>query len=246
MDATPLQVDAVPQVSAVLQAEVLPALPQGQVLQGPALLESVYFLLFLAGIGLMVAEAMAPGTHLLVLGIGVLTAGLVGMVLQPAGLLGMLALGAVVAAVTVATLWGYRQTAMGDGSSGTETSHSGSLRGTFGHVTETVTAREGEVKLDEGGFSPHYQARSTGGTIEEGTEVMVVDPGGGNVVTVEAVGGRDDIDRELARERDGTESAADDEDADAATFDGEEADAADGPVDEAPDEVGVDAETERE
>jgi hypothetical protein len=40
------------------------------------------------------------------------------------------------------------------------------------------------------------------GTIEEGEEVMVVDPGGGNVVTVESMGYvEDDIDRELAADR---------------------------------------------
>ncbi|ELZ92766.1 NfeD-like protein [Haloferax sulfurifontis ATCC BAA-897] len=38
--------------------------------------------------------------------------------------------------------------------------------------------------------------------MEVGSEVIVVDPGGGNVVTVEGVGpGEDEIDRELARER---------------------------------------------
>ena len=67
-------------------------------------------------------------------------------------------------------------------------------------MTERVTQRDGEVKLDNGGFNPHYQARTTGGVIEVGTEVMVVDPGGGNVVTVEPVASGDEIDRELARE----------------------------------------------
>jgi hypothetical protein len=58
------------------------------------------------------------------------------------------------------------------------------------------------VKLDSGGFNPFYSARSVDGEIPEGAEVIVVDPGGGNVVTVESLdGGFDDIDRELARER---------------------------------------------
>ena len=69
-------------------------------------------------------------------------------------------------------------------------------------MTERVTPTEGEVKLDNGGFNPRYSARSVDGEIPEGTEVMVIDPGGGNVVTVESVStGYDDIDRELARGR---------------------------------------------
>jgi len=65
-----------------------------------------------------------------------------------------------------------------------------------------VTTAGGQVKLSGAGFNPHYAARSIEGTIEEGEEVMVVDPGGGNVVTVESMGYvEDDIDRELAADR---------------------------------------------
>jgi hypothetical protein len=40
------------------------------------------------------------------------------------------------------------------------------------------------------------------GEIPEGTEVMVVDPGGGNVITVEPVDAvEDSIDRQLRRDR---------------------------------------------
>jgi hypothetical protein len=69
-------------------------------------------------------------------------------------------------------------------------------------VTETVTTAGGEVKISGGGFNPYYSARSIEGTIAEGEEVMVVDPGGGNVVTVESMGYvEDDIDKELAADR---------------------------------------------
>lgn len=65
-----------------------------------------------------------------------------------------------------------------------------------------MTTAGGEVKLSGGGFNPYYAARSIEGTIEEGEEVMVVDPGGGNVVTVESMGYvEDDIDKELAADR---------------------------------------------
>ena len=83
-----------------------------------------------------------------------------------------------------------------------------------------MTPTGGEVKLAGGGFSPHYSARSMEGTIDEGEEVMVVDPGGGNVVTVESMGYvEDDIDRELAadRARKAAASEAEETDADAET-----------------------------
>jgi len=59
------------------------------------------------------------------------------------------------------------------------------------------------VKLEDGGFNPYFRAHSVDGEIAEGEEVIVVDPGGGNVVTVQSLDAdhRDEIDRELARER---------------------------------------------
>lgn len=174
--------------------------------------QSVSLLLFVAGAILLVAEAFAPGAHLFVLGVALLSAGLVGLLLPPGlGIFAPIILAVVVLALTGLTLWAYRTLDIYDGDGAAETSHSGSLRGTFGTVTERVTTRDGEVKLEDGGFNPYYRARSVDGVIEEGTEVMVVDPGGGNVVTVEpVVGGEDDIDRELAsgRER-GRETEAD-------------------------------------
>ncbi len=100
------------------------------------------------------------------------------------------------------TLYGYRQLDIYGGSGEARTADSSSLRGQTGRVTKRVTSADGEVKLDSGGFNPYYQARSINNKeIEEGTEVMVVDPGGGNVVTVEVVSNlKDGIDRELERE----------------------------------------------
>ena len=70
-------------------------------------------------------------------------------------------------------------------------------------MTRRVTETSGQVKLDRGGFNPYYAARSTLGAIPEGTEVIVVDPGGGNVLTVESLGDieEDEIDRALAAGR---------------------------------------------
>lgn len=171
---------------------------------------SLSLLLFLAGAGLMVAEALAPGTHFIVLGVALLTAGLVGLFVPASlGIFAPIILTAVVLATTLATLWGYRQVDLGAPGRGATLS-SNSLKGQFGTVTERVTKQSGEVKLEDGGFNPYYQARSIGGTIEEGEEVLVVDPGGGNVLKVEPVGPNgDEIDRELERDR--ARSDADDE-----------------------------------
>jgi membrane protein implicated in regulation of membrane protease activity len=161
-------------------------------------------LLLLVGTGLIVAEAFAPGAHFFVAGVSLFAAGLVGLFL-PASLpaaLGILILAAVVLASGGATLYAYRQFDMYTGAGVDQTSDSDSLRGQTGRVTERVTPEKGEVKLESGGFNPYYRARSVDGQIPEGSEIIVLDPGGGNVLTVEAVEDlADDIDRELARER---------------------------------------------
>jgi membrane protein implicated in regulation of membrane protease activity len=159
--------------------------------------------LLLVGAGLMVAEALAPGAHFIVVGSALTVAGLVGLVLAPVlGPLTPFVLALVVLVAGGATLGVYRKLGVGQGGDGSKTSDSNSLRGQTGRVTERVTASDGEVKLDDGGFNPYYRARSMDGEISEGTEVMVLDPGGGNVVTVAPTsGGEDEIDRELRRER---------------------------------------------
>jgi membrane protein implicated in regulation of membrane protease activity len=160
-------------------------------------------LLLLSGAGLIVAEAFAPGAHFFVVGVALFVAGLVGFVLPPfLGPLNLIILAGVVLVTGAATLYGYRELDVRGGPGEDQTSSSTDLRGQVGRVTERVTPREGEVKLDDGGFNPYYRARSVDGEIDAGEEVMVVDPGGGNVITVESTADlTDDIDRELARER---------------------------------------------
>jgi membrane protein implicated in regulation of membrane protease activity len=159
--------------------------------------------LLLAGTGLIVAEALAPGAHFIVIGVALLVAGLVGVLLPPGlGALSVFILAAVVLLAGAVSLYAYREFDFYGGRGSGQTSDSDALRGKTGRVTERVTTSDGEVKLEEGGFNPYYRARTTSGAIEEGEEVIVVDPGGGNVVTVESLGSVDDpIDRELARER---------------------------------------------
>jgi membrane protein implicated in regulation of membrane protease activity len=166
--------------------------------------QSVPLLLVLLGAALMVLEAFAPGAHFIVIGIALFAAGLVGILLGPllpAALLTLVMAGIVIAAGGGA-LYGYRQFEFYGGAGSGRTSDSASLRGQTGRVTERVTERGGEVKLDDGGFNPYYRARAFDGEIPEGERVMVLDPGGGNVVTVESTSVfDDDIDRELAADR---------------------------------------------
>jgi len=160
-------------------------------------------LLLLGGAGLIAAEAFAPGAHFFVLGVGLFAAGIVGIVLPPGlGSLALLTMAAAVLVATGITLYVYRESDVFAGSGEGKTTDSSSLKGKTGRVTERVTPTDGEVKLEGGGFNPYYKARSVDGEIEEGETVIVIDPGGGNVLTVESFSDRtDDIDRELARER---------------------------------------------
>lgn len=159
-------------------------------------------LLLLAGAGLVVLEAIAPGAHFIVVGVALLAAGAVGLALG--GLLGPitpLVLAAVVIVAGAATFKFYRDLGVRNRVSGGKTSDSDSLRGQTGRATERITTTDGEVKLDDGGFNPYYRARSMDGEIEEGEEVIVLDPGGGNVLTVASLANLDEIDRELERGR---------------------------------------------
>lgn len=171
--------------------------------------------LLAAGLVLMLVEAISPGAYLIVIGVALAGAGVIGM-LFPGGL-GIFVLAALTLVIGLVATWVYREFDFYGGKGQAQTSNSSSLTGATGYVTETVTQREGEVKLERGGFAPYYSARTTTGRIEEGEEVIVLDPGGGNVLTVAALNSTeaDEIDRELARERaesrtDGTDAAAED------------------------------------
>ncbi|ELZ47984.1 hypothetical protein C463_01816 [Halorubrum californiense DSM 19288] len=166
--------------------------------------DTLPLLLLTAGLLLSMAEALAPGANFIVVGIALIGAGLGGLLLSSfvagAGLVVAMALLTLV--VGAAAFYGYHEFDLYGGKGQQQTSDSDSLKGKTGTVTERVTPTGGEVKLAGGGFNPHYSARSMEGEIDEGEEVMVVDPGGGNVVTVESMGYvEDDIDRELAADR---------------------------------------------
>jgi len=165
-------------------------------------------LLLLAGLGLVIMEALAPGAHFIVVGVALLVTGIVGLGAAGLGgpfavLAGPFALAAILLVTSVLTFLAYSEFDVYGGASKGSTSDSESLKGQTGRVTERVTSDGGQVKLEDGGFNPYYQARPMDGEIAEGEEVVVVDPGGGNVVTVMSMAGasRDRIDRELERGR---------------------------------------------
>ena len=168
-----------------------------------SLMGSVALFMLIAGAGLIIAEAFAPGAHFFVAGTGIFAAGLVGVLLPDVipDPITLTIMAGVVLITSVGTLYVYRELDLYGGKGKGQTSDSASLRGKSGRVTERVTPTEGEVKLEDGGFNPYYEARSFGDELEEGEEVIVVDPGGGNVLTVESVSNvRDEIDRELERD----------------------------------------------
>lgn len=226
--------------------------------------ETLPLLLVVAGIALSIAEALAPGAHFIVVGVSLLGAGLIGLVLGPAATPFVLA--GLVLLIGIVTLYGYRELDFYGGKGQPQTSDSADLKGQTARVTSRVTTREGEVKIDNGGFNPYYSARTIEGEIPEGEEVMVVDPGGGNVVTVESLGAIEgSLDRELERARaeNAQRDAADDRPADVAEdAESDGADAEDAPstdddsgwtsrpdataADEAANDEASDAESERE
>lgn len=159
--------------------------------------ESLSTLLLAAGLILTVLEGFAPGAHFIVLGVALLAAGLLGVLVPAAAT--PLVLGLTVLVAGAGSFYLYRHFEFYAGTDRGKTEGSAELAGQQGYVLERVTPRSGRVKLESGGFDPTYAARSVDGEIPEGTPVIVVDPGGGNVLKVEAIGEGDDIDRELER-----------------------------------------------
>ncbi|MFC3957227.1 NfeD family protein [Halovivax cerinus] len=167
--------------------------------------------LLATGLVLMVLEAISPGAYIIVIGVALAGAGLIGTL---AGGLGLFALAALTLVIGVAATWVYHEFDFYGGKGRAQTTSSSSLTGASGYVTKPVTERGGEVKLERGGFAPYYSARTSRGRIEEGTEVIVMDPGGGNVLTVEPIESveQDEIDRALARDADASGDPARPED----------------------------------
>ena len=201
--------------------------------------ETLPLLLVATGIALSIAEALAPGAHFVVVGVSLLGAGLIGLLIP--GLAGPFVLAALVLLIGIVTLYGYRELDIYGGKGQAQTSDSSDLKGQTARVTSRVTPTEGEVKVDNGGFNPYYSARTIEGEIPEGEEVMVIDPGGGNVITVESLGAVEgSLDRELERARaENARKEADEERPDGVAEDAETSD--DAEVDEETDDTGSDS-----
>ncbi|WP_232700956.1 NfeD family protein [Halobacterium wangiae] len=167
--------------------------------------QSLSFVLLVVGVGLCIFEAFAPGAHFIVIGVALLVAGLVGLFVPAAATPFVLAF--IVLGVGLGALYVYRYYELYEGTGRGQTQDSSDLRGKRGYVVEEVTTRSGRVKLESGGFDSSYGARSISGVIPVDENIVVVDPGGGNIVTVESVDGEDGIDRELDREREESDAA---------------------------------------
>lgn len=137
----------------------------------------------LVGLLLVALEAIVPGANFIVIGVALVAAGAVGLAIpalgSPLALAGLILLFGSIALIV------YQEVDLYGGKGTQQTSDSRSLEGRTGFITKRVTETGGEIKLDSGGFDPHYRCRSTSGEISEGVRAIVVDPGGGNVLTVE-------------------------------------------------------------
>ncbi len=143
--------------------------------------------LFVIIIGLLLValEAVVPGANFIIIGIAMVGAGAVGLAIPVLG--SPLAQAGLVLLFGSLALLVYQELDLYGGKGQEQTSDSASLTGRTGYVTKRVTDTEGEIKLDSGGFDPHYRARTIGDPIAEGERAVVIDPGGGNVLTIQRV-----------------------------------------------------------
>lgn len=168
-------------------------------------------LLLLAGTAMMLAEAVIPGAQFIVVGVALFVSGLVGVILG-GPFASIVTLSVMTVTFAVFAYFAFREIDLYEGPDRGKTSASSDLMGASAIVTERVTNRSGSIRLTQGGgFDPNYRARSEHGEIPEGEEVIITDPGGGNVVRVQTVDHirEDSIDRELARGRDAASAEAD-------------------------------------
>ena len=141
----------------------------------------VAFAIIVLGILLTMTGALGD-PNLVIVGIVVSIAGVIGVAVDPESTL--LVFAAMIPVVGFLLFYLYRFAAFPRSKSPDQTSSANSLLGKRGRITEEATNRGGEVKVDRGGFDPHFQCRTEGETIAEGERVIVIARGGGNVLTV--------------------------------------------------------------
>lgn len=155
---------------------------------GELTLWDVAFIIFVIGLLLTMTGAFGD-PNLVFVGLVVSIVGLIAMVLGPYST--PLVLGGMIPIVAFIVFYIYRYFEFPREERPEQTSSAASLVGAGGRVTEVVTERSGEIKLDGGGFDPYYRCQTDDGPIEEGERAVVVDPGGGNVLTVAPEGAVD-------------------------------------------------------
>ncbi|MFP4590192.1 MAG: NfeD family protein [Halobacteriales archaeon] len=146
------------------------------------------FYVFVIGLLLMMTGAFGEA-NLALVGIAVSLVGLAGMALGPYST--PLVLGALVPIVGFVLIYLYRYVEFPRTTSPKQTTAVEHLRGRVGRVTETATPHGGTIHLRGGGFDPNFRCRTRAGTIPAGERAVVVDPGGGNVLTVAPEGSVD-------------------------------------------------------
>lgn len=148
---------------------------------------SVSTILLALGLLLVLAEAAIPGAHFIVLGVGMFITGIIGVTTPIGGNIAYLTV--TFGVVSFIVYLGYSRLNLYQGDGGpVGSTDSETLVGVHGTVTETVTTTDGKADLEETGFTSVYQARLDNNDqdpIQPGTEVVVTDGRGGNVVTVE-------------------------------------------------------------
>lgn len=141
----------------------------------------VAFAIIVLGILLTMTGAFGD-PNLVIVGLVVSIAGVIGVAVEPESTL--LVFAAMIPVIGFLLFYLYRFAAFPRSRSPDQTSSADSLLGKRGRITEEATERDGEVKVDRGGFDPHYQCHTKGETISEGERVIVIARGGGNVLTV--------------------------------------------------------------
>lgn len=150
----------------------------------PILTQTINLLLLSLGSLLIAAEAVIPGASFIVIGVTMFVTGLVSIFAPFGGSIIFLTVIFLLTGVT--TMYAYRQVSSGQKSQTINTESS--LEGEYGIVSEEVTENNGKVNIKTKTIpfrkDDEMQARCKYGSIEEGTEVIVTDSGGGNILTV--------------------------------------------------------------
>lgn len=143
------------------------------------------FIVLVLGILLTMTGAFGD-PNLVIVGIVVTIAGIIGMVIGPYST--PLVIGSLIPLLGFLIYYIFRYMEFPGSERPEQTSSVASLRGSEGRITKQVDTHGGEIKLDGGGFDPHYRCRTSGEILEVGERAIVIDPGGGNVLTVARAG----------------------------------------------------------